>query len=224
MELQDIALQLRHRDAPARCDDECRDAHLQASWDLTGRVAGLAHATLAAKVAAVRHVLPAVWAARRQRWRMSCRQLRVGDDMVATARAGVVADVGAIRCCLQKQVELHADLLQLDFGGPARLLCLVAHRRAPSQRRRRQFACASESSLCSHARGVALVACPSGVVSGTPAVTALGQPTWRSSDRLRAADLQLHRAQLRLRWEGVSTKPSLQGQIGHVVQNESDCD
>ena len=138
----------------------------------------------------------------------------VGDDMVATARAGVVADVGAIRCCLQKQVELRADLLQLDFGGPARLLCLVAHRRAPSQRRRRQFACASESSLCSHARGVALVACPSGVVSGTPAVTALGQPTWRSSDRLRAADLQLHRAQLRLRWEGVSTKPSLQAQIG----------
>ena len=127
MELQDIALQLRHRDAPARCDDECRDARLQASWDLTGRVAGLAHATLAAKVATVRHVLPAVRAARRQRWRMSCRQLRVGDDMVATARAGVVADVGAIRCCLQKQVELRADLLQLDFGGPARLLCLVAH-------------------------------------------------------------------------------------------------
>ena len=39
-----------------------------------------------------------------------------------------MADVGAIRCCLQKQVELRADLLQLDFGGPARLLCLVAHR------------------------------------------------------------------------------------------------
>ena len=54
-------------------------------------------------------------------------------------------------------------------------------------------------SLCSHARGVALVACPSEADSGTPAVTALGQPTCRSSGRLRAADLQLHRAQLRLR-------------------------
>ena len=68
---------------------------------------------------------------------------------------------------------------------------------------------------CSWCGARSVVACPSGMVSGTPAVTALGQPTWRSSDRLRAADLQLHRAQLRLRWEGVSTKPSLQGQIGH---------
>jgi hypothetical protein len=62
---------------------------------------------------------------------------------------------------------------------------------------------------------VALVACPSGAISGTPAITALGQPTWRSSGPLRDAELAAPSPQLRLRWEGVSTKPSLQGQIGH---------
>jgi hypothetical protein len=54
---------------------------------------------------------------------MSCRQLRVGSH----SEGRVAADVGAVRCCLQKQaqVELRADLLQLDFGGPARLLSKI---------------------------------------------------------------------------------------------------